>query len=71
MKAKIEVIKNNNDPRSYRQNSDKLIKTGFKPKFGVEDAIKEFKEKYIKNEILINDKCNTVKWMKKIGLNNG
>ena len=71
VKAKIEVIKNNNDPRSYRQNSDKLIKTGFKPKFGVEDAIKEFKEKYIKNEILINDKCNTVKWMKKIGLNNG
>ena len=25
----------------------------------------------IKNSILIDEKCNTVKWMKKLGLTNG
>ena len=69
--SKIEIIKNSNDPRSYRQNSDKLLRTGFKQKFGVKEAIIEIKKKYFKNEILINEKCNTVNWMKKIGLNNG
>jgi len=69
--SKIEIIKNSNDPRSYRQNSDKLLRTGFKQKFGVKEAIIEIKKKYLKNEILINEKCNTVNWMKKIGLNNG
>jgi len=57
--------------KKFEQNSDKLIKTGFKPKFSVEDAIKEFREKYLNHEILINEKCNNVKWMKKLGLNNG
>ena len=69
--TKIKVIKKNNDPRSYRQNSDKLLKTGFKRKFGVKEAIIEIKDKYFNDKILINEKCNTVKWMKKIGLSNG
>jgi nucleoside-diphosphate-sugar epimerase len=69
--SKIKIFKNFNDPRSYRQNSDKLLRTGFKQKFGVKEAIIEVKKKYLKNEILINEKCNTVNWMKKIGLNNG
>src|SRR5690606_14739063 len=38
--ATIEV-KESNDPRSYRVNSDRLLATGFRPKKGVEDAIKE------------------------------
>ena len=54
-----------NDPRSYRQNSDKLLKTGFRPLFSVEDAIIEIKEKFQNKKILIDDKCHTVKWMKK------
>ena len=57
--------KNVNDPRSYRQNSDKLLKTGFRPLFSVEDAIIEIKERLQNKKILINDKCHTVKWMKK------
>ena len=38
--AEIEVTPSN-DPRSYRVNSDRLLAAGFKPKKGVEDAIKE------------------------------
>ena len=63
--AKIYIKKNINDPRSYRQNSDKLLKTGFKPSFSVEDAIIEIKKRYQNNQMLINDRCHTVKWMKK------
>jgi len=63
--SKLHIKKNVNDPRSYRQNSDKLLKTGFKPLFSVEDAILEIKERYQNKKILINDKCHTVKWMKK------
>ena len=35
------VVTPSNDPRSYRLNSDKLLATGFKPKYNVEYAIKE------------------------------
>ena len=31
LKSKI-LIKPSNDPRSYRQNSDRILKKGFKPK---------------------------------------
>ena len=63
--AKILIKKDVNDPRSYRQNSDKLLKTGFRPLFSVEDAIIEIKEKFQNKKILIDDKCHTVYWMKK------
>ena len=36
----IKILKSN-DPRSYRQNSSKLLKLGFKKKFSVESAIDE------------------------------
>ena len=67
----VSVIKENNDPRSYRQDSQKLLKTGFELKHSVESAILDIKEKYENNQILMNEKCNTVNWMKKIGLGNG
>ena len=38
--TKINVIKSN-DPRSYRQDSTKLLKMGFKVKYSVSDAIDE------------------------------
>lgn len=40
------VVTDNNDPRSYRVNSDRLLATGFKPKKTVEDAIKEIVQKF-------------------------
>jgi len=43
--AKITVSESN-DPRSYRVNSDKLLKAGFKPKKTVNDAIRELAHKF-------------------------
>jgi len=65
--ANIE-IKEGNDPRSYRQNSEKLLSTGFKKLYSVKDAITEIKEKYEKKEFTESDECYTVKWMKKINI---
>ncbi len=59
------VIKESNDPRSYRQDSQKILDTGFKPKKSVSQAIKELIEAF-KNGILIDKpEFHTVKWMKK------
>ena len=64
----IEITESN-DPRSYRQDSTKLIKTGFIPKFTVLDAINDIVDVFNKNELPEGDNCYTVKWMKKISLN--
>ena len=66
--SEIVINKNSDDPRSYRQNSSKLLSTGFKNKFSVCDAIREIKEKYEDNKFTESDKCYTVKWMKTIDL---
>ena len=66
--SKIEITESN-DPRSYRQDSTKLLETGFKPNFSVLDAIKEIASKYENNNLPDGDNCYTVKWMKKINLN--
>lgn len=68
-KIETEItVSSSNDPRSYRQNSDKLLKTGFVKKYCVEDAIKEIKSAYEKNEIIETDQCYTVKLMKSLNL---
>ena len=63
------IISESNDPRSYRQDSSKLLKTGYQQKFYVKDAITEIIEKY--DQGLLEDKPNfyTVNWMKKLNLN--
>lgn len=52
--AEIKITQSN-DPRSYRLNSDKLLKTGFKPKRNVDQAIEElvglYKQKILKDEV--------------------
>ena len=45
------IIKNIKDVRSYRQNSNKLLATGFKRQYGVIDAIKDIKQKFLENKI--------------------
>ena len=67
-KAKIKYLKSN-DPRSYRQNSDKLLKTGFVQKFSVSDAIDDLINKYNADLLPEGDNCFTVKWMKHLNLN--
>ena len=63
--VKIKVIKSN-DPRSYRQDSSRLIRLGFKPIYQVSDAIDEI-IKFNKNKKIKTNLSNfTVKWMKKL-----
>jgi nucleoside-diphosphate-sugar epimerase len=67
-KCKITVTKNSNDPRSYRQCSDKLLKTGFVPEYGVDYAISELIKKFKLRNFKESEINYTVKWMKKIRL---
>ena len=62
--CKIKILKKNIDIRSYRVDSSKLLKTGFKPKKKVEDAIDELNYLY-KNKKLINNKSFfSINWLK-------
>lgn len=57
------VISPSNDPRSYRQNSDKLLSTGFRPKKTVADAIDEVIAALTSGELVDRDEWYTVRWM--------
>jgi len=57
-----------NDPRSYRQDSTKLLETGFSPKHNVGDAIHDVIEAYKCGQIQDRDQWHTVKWMNQLGL---
>ena len=50
-KSKI-LIKPSNDPRSYRQNSDRIIKEGFSPKKKIENAILEIQKNFKSKKII-------------------
>jgi nucleoside-diphosphate-sugar epimerase len=68
---KVEIeVKPSNDPRSYRQDSTKLIESGFVRKKSVSDAISEIATKLKNGDIKDDDRWHTVKWMtsQKIGL---
>ena len=62
------VITESNDPRSYRQDSTKLLETGFIPQYSIRDAIKEIKSKFEDGIIDESEENYTVNWMKKLGL---
>ena len=64
--SKIIVKKENFDPRSYRVSSKKLLKIGFKPKYTINDAIKEMKDKFEKGILKDNPKFHSINWLKKI-----
>ena len=68
IECEIKIIESN-DPRSYRQCSDKLLGTGFKQKFNVDNAIDEISKAYLNQNIVEDDSCYTVKWMKDKVLN--
>ncbi len=57
-------IKPSNDPRSYRQDSNKLLKTGFKAKRTVSDAIDEIIHEYRSGKLEDQPEWHTVNWMK-------
>lgn len=62
------VVSASNDPRSYRQNSDKLLATGFVQTATVSDAIDNVIAKFKSGELVENDQCYTVRWMKHLNL---
>jgi nucleoside-diphosphate-sugar epimerase len=72
IKSKINCdleISPSNDPRSYRQDSTKLLKTGYKPKKNIDIAIDELISAYKKEELTDKDQWHTVGWMKSQGFN--
>ena len=62
------VVSASNDPRSYRQDSRKLLATGFQPSHNVADAINEIVDAFQKNTLPDGDSCYTVKWMRQLDL---
>ena len=61
-------IQPSNDPRSYRQNSQKLLGTGFAPKKGIAEAAMELSEAFQANALVDKDEWHTVKSMQLKGL---
>jgi nucleoside-diphosphate-sugar epimerase len=57
------VVKESNDPRSYRQDSSKLLATGFVKKKSVSIAISEISIGLKLGELTDNDRWHTVRWM--------
>ena len=62
------VVSASNDPRSYRQDSSKLLATGFQPSHSVADAISEIADAFHQNSLPDGDSCYTVKWMRHLDL---
>ena len=62
------IIENTNDPRSYRINSDKLLKTGFTPKKNVNDAINEIVIAYNKGIFKNERRFYNLEWMQENNL---
>ena len=62
------IITPSNDPRSYRQNSDKLIQTGFVREFSITNAIQDIAKAFKENNLNESENCYTVKWMKHLDL---
>ena len=60
------IITTSNDPRSYRQNSDKLVSTGFVQKYSVDNAIDEIIEKFNNGILSDQDIYYNIKMMKKV-----
>lgn len=65
MPAEIVVLESN-DPRSYRLNSDKLLNTGYKPRFVIDNAVNEIKKAYTGGSLTNEDQWHNIKMMKRI-----
>ena len=65
IESEIVIKKNYKDARSYNLDSSKLLKTGFKPKKKISDAIIELKELYKKNILKNKPNFHSIKWLKK------
>ena len=59
-------VEESNDPRSYRQNSDKLSSTGFTSKYNIEEGIKDVINAYNTLGLKDEEKHYNLKAMQKI-----
>ena len=57
------VVTESDDPRSYRLNSDKLLKTGFKPKWNVDKGIDDVIKVYQAGKLEVEDRYYNMKIM--------
>ncbi|MDD5428817.1 MAG: SDR family oxidoreductase [Candidatus Omnitrophica bacterium] len=62
------VVSPSNDPRSYRLCSKKLLATGFKQKYSVEDAIQELTRKFKAGDLKNEERYYNIKTMQKLEL---
>jgi nucleoside-diphosphate-sugar epimerase len=58
------MVSESNDPRSYRLSSKKLLATGFSPKFGVQDGIREVMEAFAAGELKDEEHWYNIRTMK-------
>jgi nucleoside-diphosphate-sugar epimerase len=56
-----------NDPRSYRLNSDKLLATGFKPRYSVDDGMNEVVAAFRGGTLKDEERWYNIKTMKSLG----
>tara|TARA_B110000444_G_scaffold249222_1_gene274080 strand:+ start:484 stop:1428 length:945 start_codon:yes stop_codon:yes gene_type:complete len=64
--AKIEIIASKSDLRSYRLDSSKLEKIGFKRSKGIFNAIEELNTNFTKGNLTNNPRFFSVDWLKKL-----
>lgn len=62
------IQKESNDPRSYKQDSTKLLQSGFKPKHSVRDAILDINERLDSKLLFDMPQWHTVSMMKELNL---
>ena len=60
------IVTESNDPRSYRLSSNKLLVTGFSPKYSVMDGIRDIIEAYGDGKIKDEENCYNIKIMEKL-----
>ncbi len=67
IKADI-IVKESNDPRSYRIDSSKILKTGFSPQYGIDEAINQIAKAFHSGDLEDNPRFYNSKWMKSLNL---
>jgi len=60
------IVSESNDPRSYRLNSDKLLGTGFKPRYKVVDAMREIIDAFNSGKLSDKDHWYNIRTMKQL-----
>ena len=69
--AKIQseiVVTESNDPRSYRLNSDKLLATGYRQQYKVDDAMEEVIAAFQNGNLKDEDQYYNIRTMKGLEL---